>query len=106
MIRTVFAMAAATLIFAAVSGTSQAAPIAPLPAGVAADSSHGNVTARVVSPPSCWRGWHVTCIAGNDCGPLRPGPAKLRQSDAAPIALGAALLFSETAISPAIAARA
>jgi len=44
MIRTVFAMAVAALVFAAVSGTSQATPIAPLPAGVAAGSSHGNVT--------------------------------------------------------------
>jgi hypothetical protein len=34
MLRTVFAMTVATLAFAAVSGTSQAAPIAPLPAGV------------------------------------------------------------------------
>jgi hypothetical protein len=41
MIRTVVAMAAATLVFAAVSGTSQAAPIAPL-TGVTADS--GQVT--------------------------------------------------------------
>ena len=34
MIRTMFAMAVAALVLAAVSGTSQAAPIAPLPAGV------------------------------------------------------------------------
>jgi hypothetical protein len=39
MIRTIFAMAVAALFFAAVSGTSQAAPIAPLPAGVASDSA-------------------------------------------------------------------
>jgi len=38
MIRTVFAMAVATLVVAAVSGTSQAAPIAPLSAGVVADT--------------------------------------------------------------------
>jgi hypothetical protein len=38
MIRTVFAMAVATLAIAAVSGTSQAAPIAPLSAGVIADT--------------------------------------------------------------------
>jgi len=31
MLRTVFAIAVAGLIFAAVSGTAQAAPIAPLP---------------------------------------------------------------------------
>jgi hypothetical protein len=42
MIRTVFAMAVATLVFAAVSGTSQAAPIAPLPTGVTANT--GQVT--------------------------------------------------------------
>ena len=36
MIRTIFAMAVATFIVAAVSGTSQAAPIAPLSAGVVA----------------------------------------------------------------------
>jgi hypothetical protein len=36
MIRTVFAMAVATLVVAAVSGTSQAAPIAPLSTGVVA----------------------------------------------------------------------
>jgi hypothetical protein len=59
MIRTVFAMAFATLIFAAVSGTSQAAPIAPLPTGVAADSSHGNVTNvwyYYRHHRHCWRG--------------------------------------------------
>ncbi len=38
MTRTIFAMAVAGLIFAAVSGTSQAAPIAPLPAGVASET--------------------------------------------------------------------
>lgn len=43
MIRTVFAMAVATVLLAAVSGTSQAAPIAPLPANVAA-ADHGAVT--------------------------------------------------------------
>ncbi len=43
MIRTVFAMAVAALLLAAVSGTSQAAPIAPLPAGVAA-ADHAAVT--------------------------------------------------------------
>ncbi len=42
MIRTVFAVAVAALIVAAVSGTLQAAPIAPLPSGVAADT--GSVT--------------------------------------------------------------
>jgi hypothetical protein len=41
MIRTAFAMAVAALLLAAVSGTSQAAPIAPLPA---ATSGRGNLT--------------------------------------------------------------
>jgi len=51
MTRTIFAMAVAGMIFAAVSGTSQAAPIAPLPAGVANDS--GAITQVY------WRGgWH------------------------------------------------
>lgn len=43
MIRTALALAVAALMFAAVSGTSQAAPIAPLPTSVAA-ADHGNVT--------------------------------------------------------------
>lgn len=51
MIRTVFAMAVAALVLAAVSGTSQAAPIAPLSAGVT--SGQGDVTQVY------WhRGWH------------------------------------------------
>lgn len=37
MLRTMFAMTVAGLLFAAVSGTSQAAPIAPLPSGVTQD---------------------------------------------------------------------
>jgi hypothetical protein len=62
MIRAIFAMAVAALVFAAASGTSQATPIAPLPAGVAADSSHGNVT-HVWWHRHCWRGYygHVHC---------------------------------------------
>jgi len=43
MLRTIFALAVAGLIAAAVSGTSQAAPIAPLAAGVTAPHS-GNLT--------------------------------------------------------------
>jgi hypothetical protein len=39
MLRTVFAMAVAGLVFAAVSGTAQAAPIAPLAVGVTAELS-------------------------------------------------------------------
>jgi len=42
MIRTVFAIALAAITLVTVSGLSQAAPIAPLPAGVTAD--HGNLT--------------------------------------------------------------
>jgi hypothetical protein len=38
MLRTMCAMAVAGLLFVAVSGTSQAAPIAPLPSGVTQDS--------------------------------------------------------------------
>ncbi len=62
MIRTVFAMAVAALVFAAVSGTSQAAPMAPLPAGVAA-ADHGAVTHVWYHHRHCWRGrWgHVHC---------------------------------------------
>jgi hypothetical protein len=57
MIRTVFAMAVAALVFAAVSGTSQAAPIAPL-AGITS-SDTGSVT-------KVWwhRGWHRHCWRG------------------------------------------
>jgi hypothetical protein len=52
MVRTVFAMAVAALVFAAVSGTSQAVPMAPLSAGVAT-SGQGNLTQVY------WhRGWH------------------------------------------------
>ena len=50
MTRTVVAMAVATLLILAVSGTSQAAPIAPLGGAVAADQS--NVT------PVVWRYHH------------------------------------------------
>ncbi len=61
MIRTFFAMAVAGLIFAAVSGTSQAAPIAPLTA--AAASEQGNLTQVYWRHGygwhhHCWRGWH------------------------------------------------
>jgi hypothetical protein len=39
MLRTVFALAAAIFVLVAVSGTSQAAPIAPLTSGVTTDTS-------------------------------------------------------------------
>jgi hypothetical protein len=52
MIRTVFAMAAAALVFAAVSGTSQAAPMAPLTGVTAGDTGH-------VTQVRYWhRHWH------------------------------------------------
>lgn len=57
MIRTVFAMAVAGLVFAAVSGTSQAAPIAPLTGVTSIDS--GSVTHvywRRGWGRHCWRG--------------------------------------------------
>jgi hypothetical protein len=60
MTRTIFAMTAAALLFAAVSGTSQAAPIAPLPAGVAND--HAGLTQVYWHHRHCWVGrwghWH------------------------------------------------
>lgn len=51
MLRTVFAIAVAGLIFAAVFGTAQAAPVAPLPAGVTADLSY----LTDVQWRRCWR---------------------------------------------------
>jgi hypothetical protein len=56
MIRATFAIAIAALAFTAFSGTSQAAPMAPLPAGVASDAAAGNVTQVY------WhRHWHHHC---------------------------------------------
>lgn len=54
MIRTVFAIAVAALVFAAVSGTSQATPIAPLTGVRAADG--GQVTKVYWHQRHCW--WH------------------------------------------------
>ena len=63
MTRTVFAMAIATLLMLAVSGTSQAAPIAPLSSAVSADQS--NVTPVYWyhhrwyrHHRHCWRGYY------------------------------------------------
>lgn len=67
MTRTVFAMAVAALLTLAVSGTSQAAPIAPLSGAVTADQS--NVTPVYYHPHwyhhrwyrhhrHCWRGYY------------------------------------------------
>jgi hypothetical protein len=67
MKKTVFAIVLAALACTAVAGTSQAAPIAPLPAGVAADADHGNVTKawyyHYYHHRHCWVGrWgHVHC---------------------------------------------
>jgi hypothetical protein len=58
MTRTIFAMAVAGLICAAVSGTSQAAPIAPLPAGVTSESSGLTQVYWHRWHRHCWRGWH------------------------------------------------
>ena len=55
MIRTMFAMAVAALVLAAVSGTSQAAPIAPLSAGAA--SGQGDLT-QVYWHHGWHGGWH------------------------------------------------
>src|SRR5580692_9007659 len=60
--KTVFAMAVAALVFAAVSGTSQAAPIAPLQGATSADN--GTVTqVRWYGHRHCWRGpyGHLHC---------------------------------------------
>lgn len=69
MLRTVFALVAAALMFAAVSGSSQAAPIAPL-SGVAA--TDGGLVTQVYwhhgyygwhRHRHCWRGpyGHLHC---------------------------------------------
>lgn len=58
MTRTIFAMAVAGLVFAAVTGSSQAAPVAPLPSGVTA-------TDGTVTQVRWWhRGWHRHCWRG------------------------------------------
>jgi ABC-type glycerol-3-phosphate transport system substrate-binding protein len=62
MLRTAFAMVAATLIFAALSGTSQAAPIAPL-SGVTASDSGQLTKVYWHRHRHCWRGpyGHLHC---------------------------------------------
>jgi hypothetical protein len=49
MFRMVFAVAFAAAVFVAVAGVLQAAPIAPLPAGVLSDAAAGNVTQMLAS---------------------------------------------------------
>jgi hypothetical protein len=51
MFRTIFAVAISGLVLAAISGASQATPIAPLPAGVVSDAADANVT------QVHWCGW-------------------------------------------------
>jgi hypothetical protein len=62
MIRTAFAIVAAALIFAAVTGTSRAAPIAPL-TGVSAAETGSLTQVRWYHHRHCWRGrWgHLHC---------------------------------------------
>ena len=50
MIRTAFAIAVAASVLAAVPEVSQAAPIAPLPAGMAHEAAAGNLI-------QAWCGW-------------------------------------------------
>ena len=70
MTRTLFAMAVAGAIFVSLSGSSQAAPMAPLPAGAATDHAavtqvywhggwHGGWRGgwRGGWGRHCWRGW-------------------------------------------------
>jgi len=54
MLRTMFAMTVAGLLFVTVSGTSQAAPIAPLPSSVTTDS--GGLTQVWYHHRHCWIG--------------------------------------------------
>jgi Spy/CpxP family protein refolding chaperone len=65
MTRTLFALAVAGAIFVSVSAASQAAPMAPLPAGAAAD--HAAVTQVYWHGRWGWRrgwGWHRHCWRG------------------------------------------
>jgi hypothetical protein len=66
MLLTVFAVAVAGLILAAVSGTAQTAPLAPLPAGATAGLD--NLT-DVQWGRHCWRDrWgRVHCRGGRNC---------------------------------------
>jgi hypothetical protein len=57
MTRTIFAMAVAGLIFAAVPGTSQAAPIAPIAGVTATDTGHLTQVRWWGWRHHCWRGW-------------------------------------------------
>jgi hypothetical protein len=64
MLRTLFALAVAGFMCAAVSGTTQAAPIAPLASGVATqDSGVTQVWWRHGWHRHCWRGpyGHLHC---------------------------------------------
>jgi hypothetical protein len=63
MLRTIFAVAISGLVLAAISGASQATPIAPLPAGVVSDVAAGNVTQVHACGWRC-RQLHRSRIAG------------------------------------------
>jgi hypothetical protein len=58
MTRTVYAMAVATLLMLAVSGTSQGAPIAPLSGAVSADQSNVTPVYWYRHHRHCWRGYY------------------------------------------------
>ncbi|HEY6754556.1 MAG TPA: hypothetical protein VI077_07550 [Pseudolabrys sp.] len=58
MLRTIFAIAVTGLIFAALPGSAQAAPVAPLPTGVMTDINIFSDVAR-----RCWRDRWAECIA-------------------------------------------
>ena len=59
MLRAMFAIVVAVLIFAAVSETAHAAPIPPLPVGITANLN----TVTDVAWRRCWRDRWGTCIA-------------------------------------------
>jgi hypothetical protein len=63
MLKTVFAMAVAALVFAAVSGTSQAVPIAPLQGATSADTGTVTQVRWYGHRRHCWRGpyGHLHC---------------------------------------------
>ena len=65
MRRTAFALIVAALAFIAVAGTSQAAPIAPLAAGVTGNTDHDGLTQVYWHRGWGWhRGWHRRCWRG------------------------------------------
>jgi hypothetical protein len=63
MLRTVFAIVAATFVITAVSATSQAAPIAPMPSAAASADSGQITKVWWHRHRHCWRGpyGHLHC---------------------------------------------